>query len=257
MGQGLWRLLKRSVLYGSLLSAAAFLLLSVLMALKVPSDSFWSTARPDWVTALFIVVAVGSSTLPFEVIYLRAQLVDRRTRLRLSAYARLMFIEAMERRPSLALTLSVHVWRTKRHLLTGTIQMERIITFRLVERPYSEVQWFEGKGVIGKCWKLRQALLVDLRPLHATVAEGGETAFRSLSPQDRFGLGWDDYRMTKDYTAIYASPLLSHKGKVIGCVTVDCTTLTAYAHLGRMLHNVSITESVIAMSRTLEIGESL
>ena len=119
----------------------------------------------------------------------------------------------------------------------------------------SGVRWVKGKGVIGRAWETGDALVADLRGLQATAAKG-EAAFASLSPEDTWGLSWEDVSHTRGYTAIYAAPLKKGR-RVIGCVTADATHRNALSQLEKVSDTLSIRENVSAMAKVLAEFETL
>jgi hypothetical protein len=95
--------------------------------------------------------------------------------------------------------------------------------FLLRKRTDSAVTFTPDKGVLGRCWRERAQVIVDLeRDLHPRASTKAD--FERLDADERFGLTWDEYQRTRRYQAVYAAPLLLRKGRttvVAGIVSID------------------------------------
>src|SRR4051812_14105364 len=79
---------------------------------------FWSTP-PQWVIVVFVVTAAATAALPLRGAFSERRLTEKRAKQLLTNYERLMFIDFVEKRSSLALVLAVHVWRIRRRARTA------------------------------------------------------------------------------------------------------------------------------------------
>lgn len=75
------------------------------------------------------------------------------------------------------------------------------------ERSRTGIRWLKGKGVVGAAWKNRHNEIEDLAALRARV--GTKAEFERLDAPVRFGISWDELQRTRNYKAVFASPLYS------------------------------------------------
>jgi len=79
----------------------------------------------------------------------------------------------------------------------------------------------KGKGVVGMAWKKNRDMLEDWQRYFDTNDQVGLQTFNAKPSGDRFGLTWDEFQLTKGYQRIWASPIRSNNGAIVGMITVD------------------------------------
>lgn len=187
-----------------------------------PTSEFWDGREP------WIIWSVGlAASLPF-VQTLISELGERRRRQELE--------REQDVRALLVPSLIVVVndcglkWDTtgiQAFRVTGwwfRKRQVRMAKIRLASIPSSGVQWTEGKGVIGRCWKTRRPICVDLTGDFATLPTD-IVQWYGLERSRTFGLTLEDYRaLGTKYGTVAAVPIIDGNDKYIGCVTLDTPT---------------------------------
>lgn len=114
--------------------------------------------------------------------------------------------------------LGVHIWtvtgfRGGRHLVNRA-------TFKTQRHRDPPIRWTRGKGAIGRCWETGCEALDDAEALGGLT----EHQFLVLDPEDRFQMTWQEFQHTREYMAIWVSPIFKGPAgnrKVGGCLSVD------------------------------------
>ena len=98
----------------------------------------------------------------------------------------------------------------------------RAAKVRLASVPSSGIEWTEGKGMIGRCWKTRAYQAVDLQAHFAPHLECTAAQWNELSEDTRYGLTFEDFsRVGSRYGFVAAAPILDAYDKYLGCVSMD------------------------------------
>lgn len=88
--------------------------------------------------------------------------------------------------------------------------------------PPSGIVWTEGKGLIGRCWAMRDNVSEDLRQFFAPHMSATRPQWDALAPVARYGMTFDEFERTKHhYGIVAAAPILDSKGRYVGCVSFD------------------------------------
>jgi hypothetical protein len=87
--------------------------------------------------------------------------------------------------------------------------------------PRCTIEWSEGKGVVGECWRSghRQAQFVRSE---STLVGCSEAEWAQAHEAVRMGLSYEEWLTTCRYAAIMAYPL-QLSDKYAGCVSLDTT----------------------------------
>jgi hypothetical protein len=111
------------------------------------------------------------------------------------------------------LNVAVHAWRVD----DAADRLQRVTSYSVHSRVGSGVIWTPGKGVVGRCWRDQQELVIDLSPLRTLT----RVAFEAMSNEDRYHMTWQELQRSKEYEAVWAIPVKSTSEGVIGCVSID------------------------------------
>lgn len=215
----LWRALLRP---GTVL--AGFVILSssvgtILRSQDVPSLKFWQ--RGDLPSVTVTVLSVFSMFFTFLIVIgYRRSLQDNTDAADFFAACRSVWNVIRDETSIENKDLGVHIWTVTG--FPGGRYMVNRATFKTTRHEPGPVRWTKGKGAIGKCWETGLQSLEDLDPLsHLT-----DPAFSELPPRERFGMTWQEYQQTREYRAIWVTPIF--KGPAGnrtfgGCLSVDVT----------------------------------
>jgi hypothetical protein len=106
------------------------------------------------------------------------------------------------------------LWLQQMHGLAATL--------RLQPTAHSGIRWTRGKGLIGQCWETQTVLLVNLDEYFRPYENHDEGLWRRLPPDIRYGLSFAEFQKLKGkYGVVAAAPIVSEKGRYLGCVTAD------------------------------------
>ncbi len=202
--------------YGLVAAVIAFGVLNLARESEIPPD-FWKDTTAWTDPILFVLGAFVLIVGPIKTLLLarenrrlsRGRLVEETCQqlvLTVRASAKTVPMES----------LAAHVWRVKGDKLV------RLRGFRVQPRPDSGVVWSKQKGALGQCWRENVEIEADLANVHAAAAVG-QDEYEAIAPEGRFNMTWDEYRRTDKYWAVFVTPLRDEHGKVIGCVSIDCT----------------------------------
>jgi hypothetical protein len=88
--------------------------------------------------------------------------------------------------------------------------------------PNSGIVWVKGKGVIGRCWAEKAAVLMDADTAYGPYRDAGGRPWEEALDDVRLNLTAQDFRTIGDrYSAVAAVPILDSRGEVKGCVVAD------------------------------------
>ena len=123
--------------------------------------------------------------------------------------------------------LGLHVWKVAWHRRSEWPfygrELERVKTVRLGSLPaLRQISFYKGKGVVGRCWRLNDEVIVDNDSRYSHVQS--EADWLALNPSDRDGFSYQEFVRVRDRGAILASPVRDHQQRFIGCVSVDVKT---------------------------------
>jgi hypothetical protein len=129
--------------------------------------------------------------------------------------------------------LGLHVWKVAWHRRSEWPfygrELERVKTVRLGLLPaLRQISFYKGKGVVGKCWKLNDEVIVDNDSRYRHVQS--ETDWLSLNPADRDGFSYQEFIRVRDRGAILASPVRDQRQRFIGCISIDVKTGAKFVH---------------------------
>lgn len=102
------------------------------------------------------------------------------------------------------------------------------------ERAQSGVRWTRGKGVLGRAWEKRKAVIRDIVEIRERVAS--EADYDELSDDDQMGLTYEEFQQTPFYNVVYAAPLYSRAEtssapRVRGVIAVDILQIEQFQEL--------------------------
>jgi len=146
--------------------------------------------------------------------------------------------------------VGVHVWTVRG--MKGMRHLQRRATFVVERRRATPVTWRKGKGAIGRCWAEEEALIADVAELEQRGPD--RKTFCSLAREERFGLSWREFRVSRHYRAILAIPLRAGPPgalRVVGCLSVDVRADGHVDDLTRLLDDsrfgavLSVCEAVL------------
>src|SRR5204862_4355592 len=184
----------------------------VLKTVEVPTKAAWeSGGYATIVTAFVAVVATAAGWLAS-----RSHARDDRDAKLYEACVQ-MAAQIDELCPSIALKdVGIHVWlahgRGKRQVLKRGPQ------FLLRSRRDSGILFTPNKGVVGRAWSEKAAVLLDLET-HVHPAATTRQEYEALPDDYRLGIAWDEYQRSKHYQAIWASALVE-SGRVLAVVSI-------------------------------------
>ncbi|HKF13796.1 MAG TPA: hypothetical protein VKB13_01045 [Gaiellaceae bacterium] len=112
--------------------------------------------------------------------------------------------------------VGVHVWSVKG--LKGSRYLDRRSTFVIEPRRETQVIWRKAKGAIGVAWDEDEPKIANVE--HLVERGPDETQFCAIPRAERFGLSWREFRRSRHYRAILATPLRA-RGRVRGVLSVD------------------------------------
>jgi hypothetical protein len=93
--------------------------------------------------------------------------------------------------------------------------------------PPSGIRWTERKGLIGRCWADRSAIVRDLRKDLGPYNDADEATWNKLDVTTRYSLTYSEFKRTKgNFGVVAAVPILDPKApaKYLGCVSFDTPT---------------------------------
>lgn len=142
---------------------------------------------------------------------------------------------------------ALHVW------LVRFGRMKRVWTLRLSESYILRLDFSpkKGEGVTGICWKTRDAYSADISALKGLFF--GRASYdeqTDLNPEKFMNLSYEKFLEYQHRGAVFAAPVISSRGKVLGVVSFD--TSAGYCDL--MSHNVldELTELANSLSPGVE-----
>ena len=118
-------------------------------------------------------------------------------------------------------------WLKKEQRSLGVIRQRKGL-------PPLTIQWREGVGVIGRCWKTKHEVQ---RVLLLPLAEATKTEWDQLDPEDRMGFSWEQWSSLRSrYHGLVAYPIVEQtkflkRYKYWGCVALGAFTETVWAKM--------------------------
>ncbi|MGR3937020.1 hypothetical protein [Streptomyces sp. BRA346] len=103
-------------------------------------------------------------------------------------------------------------------------QLSRLARLRFNDtQPPSEIEWSEGKGVIGECWRVRRYHDFDFDTHHADQHNWEEHTWTSLPDKITMGMGWPEFEQVRGrYGVIAAFPIVHpQSNKLLGVLALD------------------------------------
>lgn len=194
---------------------------SYLQAQDIPRKTTWESGAPA--RTILAIVTVAASVFSVLVIlgYSRRLRKENEREVFLNA-CRNIFTLIQNEAGIQSKDLGVHVWTVTG--FPGGRHLVNTATFRMFSKPLPAVQWTKGKGVIGRCWASGVESVDDLTLYYSAPKSRSE--FEALSDDDRLGMRWDDFLKTRDFVAIWATPIFrgpQGRRRFGGCLSVDIT----------------------------------
>lgn len=103
-------------------------------------------------------------------------------------------------------------------------QLSRLARLRFNDtQPPSEIQWNEGKGVIGECWRVRRYHDFDFDTHHAKQDEWEGRDWGFLPAKVTMGMNWPEFEQVRGrYGVVAAFPIVhSQSNKLLGILALD------------------------------------
>lgn len=196
---------------------AAATVVAALFGADTPRD-FWD-GRESWFLTAIALLAI-SAVRPLVSDFLGRRSVQEEQRLLdalKAAHVQVVEITGIDWKD-----LGLHAFVVKRGIpWFWQEQLVRVARWRLKSFPPAVgVRWTRGKGLIGRCWDLRQNVGADL------AKDWGEEAlsrdqWEELDEELKYGLAFEEYERLRIYGAIVATPILGSGGRFLGCISAD------------------------------------
>ena len=188
-----------------------------LFGAKIPTG-FWGDRRWWFVVAVVVLAVSSARTLLRNFIGQRSLAEERRVQNALkTAYVQIVELSGIDYRD-----VGLHAFLVRRHRLRPWRQrLVRVGRWRLKSTPpLTGIEWAQGKGLIGRCWELRQNVGANLAEEWG-LEELSEAEWESLEDALRYGFSYDEYLRVQAYGAVVAVPILDDVGRFLGCVSAD------------------------------------
>jgi hypothetical protein len=235
----------RFLVFGLPFLGASAAVLIGLARIRWPSELFWRDKEPWVVYAILFsgVVPLAQSGI--------AELGEKKRRTEL---------EREDTVRSLLVPSLVYVVRhcnapwdltgLQAFLVTGFLwrkRQVRIAKLRLASSPESGVVWKKGKGVIGRCWETRASLIENLDEApFSNLATVSRENWSTVLPETCYGLTHADYQaLGAKYGTVAVVPIMSSRGKYIGCVTLDMPPGERLNDAGKALESLATTAELV------------
>jgi hypothetical protein len=237
-------------------AAGAFLL-----GAKVPSEHFWHPWRWPFILLLVAIVLVPLFAL-YQYFGARQEARAKRSaeqernRARLDAdmaiHCQQLAASLSHECPAVRLDdLAISIW-----LCRPDGEFERRYRFFLpYDRQPSGVPWRRGVGVAGQAWERGENLAVNLTEFNRERRTMGPVRFKTLPPQARYGMSYEDFDRTDLYTGVIVTRLFApHRTPVadpLAVVVVDYSGERQFDCLKRAMRKTEIRQVIGAAARTL------
>lgn len=188
-----------------------------LFGAKIPAK-FWDDRRAWFVIAVVMLALSGARTLLRDFTGQRSLAEERRVQDALkTAYVQIVELSGIDYRD-----VGLHAFLVRRYRVRPWRQrLVRVGHWRLRSTPpVTGIRWTSGKGLIGRCWELRQNVGANLAEEWG-LEELTEAEWENLEVDSRYGFSYDEYLRVQAYGAVVAAPILDDAGRFIGCVSAD------------------------------------
>ncbi|MPZ67984.1 MAG: hypothetical protein GEU71_00455 [Actinobacteria bacterium] len=188
-----------------------------LFGAKIPA-TFWDDRRVWFVGAVVVLALSSVRTLLLNFIGQRSLAQERRVQDALkTAYVQIVELSGIDYRD-----VGLHAFLVRGYRLRPwRKRLVRVGRWRLKSTPpVTGIEWTRGKGLIGRCWELRQNVGANLAEEWG-FEELDESEWESLEEAVRYGFSYDEYLRVRAYGAVVAVPILDDAGGFIGCVSAD------------------------------------
>jgi hypothetical protein len=232
-----------------------------LLGAKVPSEHFWRPWRWPFALLLAAVVVVPLFAL-YQYLGAREEAAEKRdaerdrNRARLDAdvaiHCQQLAASLSHECPDVKLDdLAISIW-----LCRSDGEFERRYRFFLpYDRQASGVHWRRGVGVAGQAWAQQQNLTVDLAAFNRERRMMGADRFGALPPPARYGMTYDDFERTDQYTGVIATRLFAPNRQAganpLAVVVVDYSGEGQFDCLTRAMRKTEVRQVIGAAARTL------
>jgi hypothetical protein len=207
---------------------------SYMQVQEIPKESTWEGGAPA--RTVLACLALSATLFTFLVITGYARRLRKDTEQeKFSSACRTIFNLIQKETGIEPSNIGVHVWTVTG--FPGGRHMVNRATFRTHRRPLPPIRWTKGKGIIGRCWSSGVESVDDLERYNA--ASRSKAEFEALSEEDRLGMRWSDYAQTRDFMAVWATPIFrgpEAKRRFGGCLSVD---VVAHPHAAKLLDQLT------------------
>jgi hypothetical protein len=213
-----------ALLFGALASIAA-----LAHSGEYPHPHDWAKGRP----LLLVQIIVTAGLLITQALNTLGRRRYRR-RLDLEAACREVAAYVDEHCPNIPLRyVGVRIWKVGGPPFARYLR-RRASFFLTGERAQSGVRWTQGKGVLGRAWEKRKAVIRDIVEIRDRV--GREDDYHALPDEDQMGLTYEEFQQTPFYNVVYAAPLYSRAEtssapRVRGVIAVDILQIDQFQEL--------------------------
>lgn len=234
---------------------------TVLLGADVPSKHFWHPWRWPFVLLLISVVVVPLAAL-YQ--YLDAQAEARakenaerqRNRAQLDAdmaiHCQQLAASLSHRCPEVKLDdVAISIW-----LCLPNGQFDRRYRFFLpYDRQPSGLHWRRGVGVAGRAWEDDHNLALDLETFNKERREMGAASFDALPEGARYGMSYEDFDRTEQYTGVIATRLFAPNrapgADPLAVLVVDYSGTGQFDCLKAAMGEIELRQDIGAAARTL------
>lgn len=191
--------------------------------------------RPDWQWWTSICGTAALGLLLAALVSIEAEKGHRaKTRLDVENILQAAMIELSTEAGLKSEDISLRVFKVSRSPSTLWLKKEQRSIGVIRQRkglPPLTIQWREGVGVIGRCWKTKHEVQ---RVLLIPLAKATKTDWDQLDPEDRMGFSWEQWSSLRSrYHGLVAYPIVEQtkfqkRYKYWGCVALGAFTEEAW-----------------------------
>ncbi|MGW2871313.1 hypothetical protein [Kitasatospora sp. NPDC001225] len=116
-----------------------------------------------------------------------------------------------------AFSIEKKAWSREKHLV-------RLARLRFNDmQPPSDIEWLEGKGIVGECWRFRRYHEYDFDTHHSDQHTWTEEKWDELSPDLTMGMSWAEFEQVRGrYGIIGAFPIVhADTNRLLGVLALD------------------------------------